>query len=537
MTVPESTQLADGEVEVCDPRGERPTVEWAPLADRQAGKRHGDIVLLDSMSDGGSGMSTAIDAVEQALKRRLADSSVRREVRSGDVFGEGAEQIDELVRTASAVVYFAPPMGSLTFTAVRFLSVLERRGVPCALVGYRTFDVLVEDARSRVGLPVRAVLMPNPLPDDADALAAAADHAVDALLRSVESPPPSGALTPKAPDVMLTGSVADVAARFIDSEWTDGLPFVLPTRERVDAMLAGTSRRRDDMVTACLRPMGNKVRVETVAVNAVMAGASAEHLPLLLATVSMFGHPKFESMTKSVNSFIFPLVVNGPVRDRLQLNAGLNALGAGNVSSSLIGRALRLVLQNAGELRPGVTAFPVQGNAAGASFVVAENEEASPWPSFAETLGLENTTSTVSVFFGGFSHTGNFHLDSIERMGKVVAGFEPPLGVLAILSPKRASMLASEGAAKSDVEARITAAATLRAGSFRDSGFYPTLVANATGAEKTRFAAIAAADDDELVRAFADNTVRVIVAGGDGAAVMQAWLVGYHDTVSVDLWS
>src|SRR5213594_2065480 len=188
---------------------------------------------------------------------------------------------------------------------------------------------------------------------------------------------------------------------FMESRWTDYLPIVLPTEERVAAMLAAT-RRKPDEVVGRMRPTHFReawqYTVEKVAVNAVMAGARPEYFPLILALASS-GVSARGSTTSSMAAMV---VVNGPIRNEIGMNSGTGAMAPYNHANATIGRAYGLLSQNLqGGSLPGDSYMGSQGNNYMYNSVTfAENEERSPWEPFHMQHGFKATDSTVSVFTG-----------------------------------------------------------------------------------------------------------------------------------------
>src|SRR5262252_2798501 len=170
---------------------------------------------------------------------------------------------------------------------------------------------------------------------------------------------------------------------FHNNHWTDYLPIILPTEERVAAMLAHTSRKPDEIVGHMRATHFREYweyTVEKVAVNAVMAGASPEYFPVILA-IAASGASARGSTTSSAAAMA---VVNGPIRHELGMNAGTGAMGPYNHANATIGRAWGLLSTNLqGGSTPGLTYLGSQGNNyAYTSITFAENEERSPWNSF-----------------------------------------------------------------------------------------------------------------------------------------------------------
>jgi hypothetical protein len=155
---------------------------------------------------------------------------------------------------------------------------------------------------------------------------------------------------------------AEMRALFEERRYTDFLPIVLPTEERVEAMLAGTSHAPDEMVGKTRPTIGMEFwhyDVEKVAVNAVMAGAEPEHFPVLLALASSGDTGRQSSMSSMGNM----VVVNGPIRNEIGMNYGVGAMGPYNKANSAIGRAFGLMSQNLqGGSVPGETYGGSQGS-------------------------------------------------------------------------------------------------------------------------------------------------------------------------------
>ncbi len=181
--------------------------------------------------------------------------------------------------------------------------------------------------------------------------------------------------------------------------WTDGLPVVAPTEQRVLRMLTGTSRSPDELV-AVVPPDLAPCTVEKVAVNAVLAGCLPEHLPVVLAAVAGACGDAFNM--HGLLATTYPagpvLVVNGPVAARVGMNSGGNALGQGNRANATIGRALQLVVRNVGGGRPGEVDRAALGNPGKYSFCFAEAEAGSPFTPLAASRGVPG--SAVTLFAG-----------------------------------------------------------------------------------------------------------------------------------------
>ena len=187
--------------------------------------------------------------------------------------------------------------------------------------------------------------------------------------------------------------------------WTDGLPVVTPTPERVWRMLQGTLRKPDDVV-GIIPPDLTACTVEKVAINAVMAGCKPEYMPVVLAAVEAACVDAFNMHgLLATTYFSSPIVVvNGPIAEKIGMNSGGNALGQGNRANATIGRALQLVIRNVGGGKPGGVDRATLGYPGKYTFCFAEREHDSPWESLAVGKGFSAETSTVTLIAGGGVH-------------------------------------------------------------------------------------------------------------------------------------
>ncbi len=180
--------------------------------------------------------------------------------------------------------------------------------------------------------------------------------------------------------------------------WSDGLPVLPPTTDRVEAMVKASGLAPDHLVAA-IAPRLGAATVEKLAVNAVMAGCEPQYMPLLIAALQAVTDPELnlDGIQTTTNAGGPMFIVNGPARQRLGIACGADALGVGNPVNQTIGRAIRLVLRNIGGAIP-----PVDRSTLGAPWkmvmVLGENEEISPWPALHTTLGFKAEDSVVTTF-------------------------------------------------------------------------------------------------------------------------------------------
>jgi len=250
---------------------------------------------------------------------------------------------------------------------------------------------------------------------------------------------------------------------FFDKGVTDGLPVVPPRRERVESMLSGTRRDRSDLVGE-MPPNYGRVTVEKAAINAVMAGCRPEYLAVLLAAVECACDPAFNLHGVATSThFSAPLiVVNGPIRARIGLNAGAGVFGPGYRANATIGRALRLLMINVGGARPGETSMSTFGHPGRYTYCIAENEEASPWPAYASTRGVPAGVSAVTLFAGEAPHGISDHASRTARslagsLGWSMAGlwnskhFPLYSHSMLVVGPEHARTFADEGWSREDL--------------------------------------------------------------------------------------
>ena len=197
------------------------------------------------------------------------------------------------------------------------------------------------------------------------------------------------------------GSYEDEHEAAFERDWSDGLPVVPPTPVRVYRMLQGTTRDPHE-VLGMMPPDYKACTVEKVAINAVMAGCKPEYMPVLLAAVEAVLEDDFcLHGVIATTMFIGPIIiVNGPVRKALGMNAGINALGQGNRANSTIGRALQLTIRNVGGGKPGGIDRATLGNPGKVGFCFAEDEEGSCWEPLSVERGVPAGTSAVTLYAG-----------------------------------------------------------------------------------------------------------------------------------------
>ena len=191
---------------------------------------------------------------------------------------------------------------------------------------------------------------------------------------------------------------------FVRNAWSDGLPLYAPTQARVDWILTGSDRDREERIGKIM-PKGGIATIETLAISLAMAGGRPEYLPILIAAVDAFLDPSLEhDKLQATSGSTFPVViVNGPIASRVRLNAGFGLLGPDpqHPAGASIGRALRLLQQNVGGALPGVGTMSIYGGMRYTNAVFAEDEAGLPrgWPAVAtEQAGVPIGANAVTVY-------------------------------------------------------------------------------------------------------------------------------------------
>ena len=250
------------------------------------------------------------------------------------------------------------------------------------------------------------------------------DKMIDALTRPLtpEEAKPKPIAKESLKPIDITADSYEAAVEkfnqlFLDNHWGDGLYLAPPTRKAVDWMLTGTNRSSDDIVGK-VDPKGGSATIEKIAINAVMAGAKPEYLPVIIAAMEGFTDPNFDLRhpVLSMGSFSFAIVVSGPIAEELNINSGAGFFGHGWRANATIGRALRLCLINLGHTFPQVNDMARLGRQSPYTYYVIGENKRSPWPPYHVIQGYKPgdscvTVSTVASYVMGagnnLPHNGN----------------------------------------------------------------------------------------------------------------------------------
>ena len=114
------------------------------------------------------------------------------------------------------------------------------------------------------------------------------------------------------------------------------------------------------------------------------------------------------------------LIVNGPVARRLAINSGNNAFGQGHRPNATIGRAVRLIMMNVMNTRPGLLDRATLGNPGKYSFCFAEHEDDPPWEPLHVARGLRAEDSAVTDGGGWGGVTLAYNVRSPEEVDRAI---------------------------------------------------------------------------------------------------------------------
>jgi hypothetical protein len=356
----------------------------------------------------------------------------------------------------------------------------------------------------------------------------------------------TGTISPSVGPATYSDTADNLQEYYLNNGMTDYLPIVLPTEARVEAMLKGTSHSPDEkcgqMAGGAYPPWSYTVR--QVAVNAVMAGCRPEYLPVVLAIASS-GTP---SLMSSTNSFAYAAVINGPIRDKLNMNYSIGALGPFAQPNAAIGRAWTLLsrnLANAGI--PGDTYMGSQGNNLNYNnLIIAENEAASPWAPFHVQKGFRAEENVVSMFRGlgitpgqgarGTSTDAPKYEEQFSDLFSVFTGF---FGGLVVADPLIAVSLHNRGY---DTKEKLidwlykNTNQTVKDYKSRDFAYGFDYPRSLKGLEP--YATWYKMPDDAVIPRWPHvSDINVVVVGGQTNAFFQGGCLSYGVSISIDKWA
>lgn len=404
--------------------------------------------------------------VSQALVDRfgIVAGPVIRKAAPKDRLGE--KDFGALASCAAVVQCFGD-CGTSTSMSVADAVEIERRGIPTVTVFSTAFADAARVQAAGRGMPdLRLVRIPHPMHTASRAqVRERADTVIDALVERLTT------LTPSAPEAASHRAVA-VAASEDDQElffargFTDGLPVAIPTAQKVAQMVRASGRDAGETIGP-IPPRWRTATIEKIAINAVLAGCRPEYFPVMLAAIEALleNDCQLYGIQTATNTTAPLIIVNGPIVDRLALNARGNLFGQGARANATIGRAVQLVLRNIGGDIAGETDMATHGQAGKFTCCIAEAEQDSPWTPLHVEAGFASDASTVTVIGASAPHniftygceTGPEILDqfigAMTGLGHNNIIF--PTGPLLVVSPEHAATLARDGLGKAEIRQAI----------------------------------------------------------------------------------
>ena len=347
----------------------------------------------------------------------------------------------------------------------------------------------------------------------------------------------TGTVTPSVGPPTFSDTSENLQQYYHDNGMTDFMQIVLPTQERVDAMLKGTSHSPDEIIGKMSPARGSypdwTFNVRQVAINAVMAGCKPEYLPIVLALAAS----SLTALSSSTNSFTVAAVVNGPIRDKLNMNYGIGAMGPFSQPSAAIGRAWTMLSKNLSNSGiPGQTYLGTLGNSTNfGNLIIPENEKDSPWPPFHVQKGFKAEENVVSVFVGFSISQGQagigLGVKPVPQYDQALAynfiPFGPLFGATAVMDP-----LVAKGLVELGYDTKERLADWLQKNS----------KISAKDARSTLFGLRWVPDpntpDDTMIPRYArPDFYNFIVVGGQTNPYHMVANISYRGSVSIDKWA
>jgi hypothetical protein len=421
---------------------------------------------------------------------------------------------------------------------------IEKKGIPTVAVGIEYFAESARDAKKREGVPIRTVTIPyNYFGETRERIYSEVKDAISSIMEALSRPLDEEERRtdliepPKLPRIALNGAFEEIQDYFHTFQWSDGLPIIPPTEDKVEEMIKGTRHPRDEVI-GLLRPEFLQVTVEKVAINAVMAGCKPEYLPVILAIVEGYVKHETENWIVSTTSVVNFHLVNGPIRDQIGMNRGIGAQGPGNQANACIGRAATLCNINLGGWWPGRNSLGTQGHPAQYICCAPENEEMSPWEPFHVEKGYHKGDNIVSIFieFGGFYGSCE---GMRPTMPKSLSNIQRPFKATVLLDPSLADIISREGYSKQDLKKWLWENTTETFDEWWRDPFLPNAFEKYIGEpgywpENYRRGSMR---PDEIVPKFpSPESIDLIVIGGGAKPLYQVGGMKYRCSESIDKW-
>ena len=278
------------------------------------------------------------------------------------------------------------------------------------------------------------------------------------------------------------GSFYDAVEFFYKKAWSDGMPVVPPTLDRVKQMLSGTRHDADEEI-GLVPPNFEPLTVRRIAEHAVMAGALPEYMPVLIGAMRAILDEQLNmhGVQTTIHGAAPLLIVNGPYGKKIGIHGGRGCLGPGFRANTTIGRAIRLILYNVGGGFPAAS-FSCLGSPIRYSYCVAENEADSPWESLSVTRGFKADDNVVTVVqCDGPQLVHDDANDDPERLHVAITDCMANFGgmnawratdMVVVLAPDIVDNFANAGMSKTDVHQLLCTKAGRRVGDLKRGGLW-----------------------------------------------------------------
>jgi len=304
--------------------------------------------------------------------------------------------------------------------------------------------------------------------------------------------------------------------------WTDGLPVVPPTEDRIAAMLAAVKLDPGHQV-AFIENRQVSVTAEKIAINAVLAGCKPEYMPVVVAAAEALGDPLYgyHGPGTSTGGSGVLMIVNGPIARELDMNCGHNLFGPGWRANATIGRAVRLLMRNTIGTLPGTLDQSSLGHPGKYTYCIAENEAESPWPPLHVDRGFKREQSAVTImaalgvhqYSNGLSSTPEGILTTACAQMRVSAGTARKPFYAMVFAGEHMAVIAKAGWTRDDVkrycfENTKISVAELKRINLKDGAVTP-------------------ADEKEMVTLVHEPDDFLVVMAGGKAGVQSAYIPGW----------
>jgi len=471
----EKTTIYDEQrVTILNPMGIKPDISLIPMAPRLDTLDGKTIYIVDVNFQFTESFYTA---AKKLLAEKYPETKWVVKNKVGSFFNDDPELWAEIKRKGHGAIVGPGHMDTLGPAVVGWCAELEKLGVPAVPLICEIFPELEKRVAYLKGMPeMRMTFIPYKVIGASESAClkildgkdpVSGKPVIEEMINILTKPPTAkesetGTIKRVEPRLLKPDTRDNLQSLIVEKGWTDYLPVVLPTEEKVSEMLMGTSHRPGEIVgrMPTAGPYESlEYTVEQVAVNAVMAGVKPEHFPVVLAIAST-GET---SLWSSVTSQTRMVVVNGPIREEIKMNSGIGALGPFNEANAVIGRSWTFISKNLGGIGgiPKVNYLGSFGNSANYNnlcFAEAEEELPKGWKPLNVQKGYQSDESTVSIFAGFemYSGVGPSPVSNHENIKNRLAHYFKPnsvfyrgvgfgLRAVILVTPQAANALVNEG--------------------------------------------------------------------------------------------